>query len=44
MMVVLEALENILKCGEEHFKDTEGNNSFVVQMEVEGVIDHLEEA
>ena len=43
-MVVLEALENILKCGEEHFKDAEGNNSFVVQMEVEGVIDHLEEA
>jgi len=44
LMVVLEALENILKCGEEHFKDAEGNNSFVVQMEVEGVIDHLEEA
>ena len=26
LMVVLEALENILKCGEEHFKDSEGNN------------------
>jgi len=26
---MLEALENILKCGKEHFIDFEGNNMFV---------------
>jgi len=29
-MVMLEALENILKCGDEHYKDGEGNNQFVL--------------
>ena len=43
-MVMLEALENILKCGDQHFQDQDGNNSFVIQMEIDGVIDHLEEA
>ena len=42
-MVMLEAIENILKCGDQHFRDNDGNNQFVIQMEVEGVIDHLEE-
>ena len=27
LMVMLEALENILKCGDENFKDAEGNKT-----------------
>lgn len=43
LMVMLEALENILKCGEAHFKNAEGHNQFVLQMEAEGVLDNLED-
>lgn len=43
LMVMLEGLENILKCGAEHFVDQDGQNMFVLQMEAEGVLDQLEE-
>jgi len=42
-MVSLEALENILKCGKEHFVDNNGDNMFTLVAEQSGLIDKLEE-
>lgn len=44
LMVLLEAVENILATAEKDFKDAEGYNQFALLMEAEGVIDHLENA
>ena len=33
VMCCLEAMENILKCGNEHFMNQEGVNQFVIKFE-----------
>lgn len=43
LAVALEGLENILKCGQLHFHDENGENKFAIQMEMDGSIDDLEQ-
>ena len=42
--MAFDTIENILKCGDEHFTDDSGVNQFVIQMEVDGVFDKMVEA
>jgi hypothetical protein len=42
LAVALEGIENTLKCGEEHYKDANGENMFTVIFEQLGLLDDLE--
>jgi len=39
--VILEAINNILKCGKEHFMQ-DGNNLFTLKLESMGAVDKIE--
>ena len=43
LAVALEGISNILECGEQHFKNAQGENEFAIVMEQEGCLDKLEE-
>lgn len=43
LAVSLEGLENVLACGQENFKNEDGENTFSIIMEQEGLLDYLEE-
>jgi hypothetical protein len=42
-MVALEGLDNVLKCGQEHFCTKDGVNQFTTILENEGGLDKIED-
>ena len=42
LAVALEGLENVLSCGQKHYLDENGENTFSILMEQEGALDDLE--
>jgi hypothetical protein len=43
LAVSLEGLDNVLASGHEHFKNEDGDNTFAIIMEQEGLLDSLED-
>lgn len=43
LAVSLEGLDNVLQCGQENFKNEDGDNTFAIIMEQDGLLDSLEE-
>lgn len=43
LIVAMEGVENILKCGQEHFLNALGLNEFALALETCGGLDQLEE-
>jgi len=42
LIVAMEGIENVLKCGAEHFLNTAGNNEFAVRLENVNGVDKIE--
>jgi hypothetical protein len=43
LIVAMEGIENILKCGQSHFINDKGHNLFALELEICGGIDKLED-
>jgi len=43
LIVAMEGIENILRCGQVHFVNDKGENMFALELEICGGIDKLEE-
>jgi len=42
LIVAMEGISNILSCGEKHFRNSDGENQFAIELELCGGVDGIE--